>query len=210
MIVHPTHGHYMNTLANAVVYHWLESGQTVRFRPVHRLDQETSGVLAIAKTPYTHHSVAEQMKRNEVEKGYIAIVYGQPPSGKGTVNAPIDRDPLIPHLRTVIDSGYPAVTHYEVVSSFSLASIVRLRLETGRTHQIRVHMKHIGCPLIGDKLYSEPRGYTWESLIERHALHAERLGFSHPVTGEYMSFQAEMPEDMLGLTKCLEEGEGNI
>lgn len=200
MIVHPTHGHYTDTLANAVVYHWRETGKQHRFRPVHRLDQETSGVLAVAKNPYAQQMIALQMQAGDVVKEYIAFVYGRPPAASGTVEGPIDRDPLEPHIRVVTPTGYPAVTHYRLEESFGAASRMRLRLETGRTHQIRVHMQHIGCPLIGDKLYrrldGEAEQPSFEEFISRQALHASRLSFDHPVSGQRLDFIAELPEDM--------------
>jgi 23S rRNA pseudouridine1911/1915/1917 synthase len=210
MVVHPTHGHYINTLANAVVHHWLVRGEQVRFRPVHRLDQETSGVLAIAKHPYAHQHISEQMIAGEVDKEYLAIVRGRPPVDAGTVDAPIDRDPDQPHLRIVTNTGYRAVSHYRLEETYARGSIVRIGLETGRTHQIRVHMKHIGCPLFGDKLYAD--GCEEEHLntsfsIERHALHAVRLGLCHPITGERMEFTSVMPEDMRKLTESLAQAD---
>ncbi|SEF89767.1 RluA family pseudouridine synthase [Paenibacillus sp. UNC499MF] len=153
MIVHPTHGHYLNTVANAAVHHWKERGENVRFRPVHRLDQETSGVLAIAKNPYVHQQISEQMIAHSITKEYLAIVHGTVAEERGTIDAPIDRDPEQPHIRIVTPSGYRAVTHYEVVRRYDGITLVRLMLETGRTHQIRVHMKHLGHPLLGDKMY---------------------------------------------------------
>lgn len=153
MIVHPTHGHYLNTVANAAVHHWKERGENVRFRPVHRLDQETSGVLAIAKNPYVHQQISEQMIAHSITKEYLAIVHGTVAQDRGTIDAPIDRDPEQPHVRIVTPSGYRAVTHYEVVRRYDGITLVRLMLETGRTHQIRVHMKHLGHPLLGDKMY---------------------------------------------------------
>lgn len=200
MIVHPTHGHYTDTLANAVVYHWQETGRQHRFRPVHRLDQETSGVLAVAKNPYAQQMIALQMQAGGVVKEYTALVYGSLPAASGTIDGPIDRDPLEPHIRVVTPEGYPAVTHYWLEESFGAASRVRLRLETGRTHQIRVHMQHIGCPLIGDKLYRRLDGGAeqpnFEGFIGRQALHASRLSFDHPVSGEKLDFIAELPVDM--------------
>ncbi|MFF2156833.1 RluA family pseudouridine synthase [Paenibacillus chitinolyticus] len=153
MIVHPTHGHYLNTVANAAVHHWKERGENVRFRPVHRLDQETSGVLAIAKNPYVHQQISEQMIAHSITKEYLAIVHGTVAEDRGTIDAPIDRDPEQPHIRIVTPSGYRAVTHYETVRRYDGITLVRLMLETGRTHQIRVHMKHLGHPLLGDKMY---------------------------------------------------------
>lgn len=204
MVVHPTHGHYVNTLANAVVHHWRATGQTVRFRPVHRLDQETSGVLAIAKNPYVHQHISEQMMRGEVDKRYLALVHGRIGQGEGTIDAPIDRDPLASHIRIVTPGGYPSVTHYRVAAQFPEATLVRLRLETGRTHQIRVHMKSIGHPLVGDKLYGPPA--SGRLHLERHALHAEQLAFAHPGTQSRMTFTAPVPEDMAALLRELEGG----
>ncbi|MEX2415782.1 MAG: RluA family pseudouridine synthase [Paenibacillaceae bacterium] len=211
MIVHPTHGHYTNTLANAVVHHWLVRGEQVRFRPIHRLDQDTSGVLAIAKNPFVHQHVSEQMNRNEFEKEYIAFVHNHPIPTEATISAPIDRDLINPHIRVVTpDSGYPSVTVYrtEKVYVDGHASLVRIWLETGRTHQIRVHMKHIGCPLVGDKMYGlEPMTelkQQHDSYIARQALHAEMLTFTHPMTGERMMFKANWPKDLLDLSEKLE------
>lgn len=215
MIVHPTHGHYVNTLANAVVHHWLVRGETVRFRPVHRLDQDTSGVLAIAKNAYVHQNISEQMKRGAVEKEYLALVQGVLQTDSGTVDAPIDRSPENPHVRIVTQAGYPSVTHYRVEERLPGATLLRIRLETGRTHQIRVHMKHIGHPLVGDKMYGEAEsGHGSPALaactadlpfcaIERHALHAVRLAFFHPVTKRRMSFSVPLPADIEKLLHVL-------
>ncbi|MDQ6422996.1 RluA family pseudouridine synthase [Paenibacillus sp. LHD-117] len=213
IVVHPTHGHYTGTLANAVVHHWKSRGERVRFRPIHRLDEDTSGLVAIAKTGYVHQQVSEQLQAGEVDKLYRAYVYGLPEPLRGTVNEPIDRDTDRPHLRVVRGDGYPSVTHYEVVESFEsegkLAVAVRLKLETGRTHQIRVHMRHIGCPLIGDKLYGPDDGgaESWEQAAGRQALHAETLGFTHPMTRERMEWHAPLPPELLKLERLL-RGEG--
>ncbi|WP_339321920.1 RluA family pseudouridine synthase [Paenibacillus sp. FSL W8-0194] len=153
MIVHPTHGHYTGTLANGVVDYWRQKGESFRFRAVHRLDQETTGVLAIAKNPYVHQHISEQMIGNRVDKTYLALVHGTPAPSEGEIDGPIDRDPEEPHRRIVTPNGYPSLTKYRVLESWNNGSLVRLKLETGRTHQIRVHMTSIGCPLIGDKLY---------------------------------------------------------
>ncbi|WP_419872064.1 RluA family pseudouridine synthase [Candidatus Pristimantibacillus sp. PTI5] len=213
MIVHPTHGHYTGTLANGVVHHWQEKGERVRFRPVHRLDEETSGLVAIAKTSYVHQQLSEQMQANGFLKLYRAYVYGSPVPDKGTVDAPIDRNPDQPHIRIVTPEGYPSITHYETLSSFGssygkpAAAAVRLKLETGRTHQIRVHMKHIGCPLIGDKMYGPEEGSDedWENTAGRQALHAEILGFTHPLTKQWMEWQASLPPELELLEQKLSE-----
>lgn len=209
LIVHPTHGHYSGTLANAVVHHWQQKGEDVRFRPVHRLDQDTSGVIVIAKNPFVHQQIAEQMKRGAVGRRYVAFVHGEPHPAAGTVAAPIARDEANPHLRTVKEeNGYPSVTHYETVRSWGAAAQLNVRLETGRTHQIRVHMKHIGCPLIGDALYgpddmSESR-MRIHGLPARQALHAEELSLTHPGSGRPLVFHAPLPEDLTRLAQQIE------
>jgi 23S rRNA pseudouridine1911/1915/1917 synthase len=209
MIVHPTHGHYVNTLANAVVYYWRQRGESRRFRPVHRLDQETSGVLAIAKNPYAHQQISEQMMAHQVKKEYVALVYGNLEQERGTVNEPIDRDPEQPHVRIVTPGGYPAVTHFEVMERLPGFTLVRLWLETGRTHQIRVHMKHLGHPLVGDKMYrlvdafpSLPESPGFPGM-DRQALHASKLGFIHPGTKQWFEITAPLPDDMRRFLKEL-------
>ncbi|PZD95101.1 RluA family pseudouridine synthase [Paenibacillus sambharensis] len=204
VIVHPTHGHYTGTLANGIVHHWRQKGETVRFRPIHRLDQETSGLVAVAKNPYIHQQLSEQMQRGEIGKSYIAFVFGRPEPSAATIDAPIDRNPDDPHYRIVTPSGYRSVTHYQTLAVYGKeeASKVALQLETGRTHQIRVHMQHIGCALLGDKMYhpavenqAELRERA-EQLITRHCLHAAELSFTHPMTRQQMIFQARLPEDL--------------
>jgi 23S rRNA pseudouridine1911/1915/1917 synthase len=203
-VVHPTHGHYANTIANAVVYYWRERGEIHRFRPVHRLDQETSGVLAIAKNPYAHQQISEQMTAHTVTKQYAAIVHGVVEADCGTVTGPIDRDPEQPHVRIVTPTGYPAVTHYEVVERYARHTFVLLRLETGRTHQIRVHMKHLGHPLVGDKMYGPPPGEL-PPEFPRQALHALRLGLDHPLTRCRLTVEAPLPDDMRELIELLKQ-----
>ncbi|WP_308635620.1 RluA family pseudouridine synthase [Paenibacillus silvisoli] len=217
IIVHPTHGHYTGTLANGVVHHWKQLGERVRFRPIHRLDEETSGLVAIAKTPYVHQQLSEQLQAGEVDKRYRAYMYGCPADGAGTVNEPIDRDADNPHLRVVTPEGYPSVTHYEVEAVYGdkAAAKVNIKLETGRTHQIRVHMKHLGCPLIGDKLYGyADEGYegsapaasaSLEAAVSRQALHAAILSFTHPITRERMMFEAVLPDDLSRLETALRQ-----
>ncbi|CAM3542658.1 RluA family pseudouridine synthase [Marinicrinis lubricantis] len=200
LIVHPTLGHYQNTLANGVVHYWQSKGVKFRFRPIHRLDQETSGVMCIAKNPFVQQRIFEQKDR--VLKEYQAIVIGHPDPSEGVIDAPIDRDPENPHYRMVIKEGYPARTHYQVLETYQEASKVRLRLETGRTHQIRVHMTFKGHPLIGDSRYGD-EAVNARYPIGRQALHAAKLGFAHPVTGEEMVFEAPFPEDMLILEQEL-------
>ncbi|WP_199615618.1 RluA family pseudouridine synthase [Paenibacillus alkalitolerans] len=205
-IVHPTKGHYINTVANGVVHLWQSRGDRYRFRPIHRLDQDTSGVLAIAKNAYAHQYVSEQFQQGRVRKTYLAIVHGVVEADAGTIDGPIDRDPDEPHVRIVTPSGYPSVTHYETVERFvpAGASLVRLRPVTGRTHQIRVHMKHIGHPLVGDSLYArELAASSLQGRIARQALHAADLSFEHPGTGMRVTYEAPMPADMSELLRSL-------
>ncbi|KGE18582.1 RluA family pseudouridine synthase [Paenibacillus wynnii] len=220
IIVHPTHGHYTDTLANGVVYYWKQKQERFRFRPVHRLDQETSGVIVIAKNPYSHQHISEQMIAGTVDKRYAAFVHGVPVEAKGDIDGPIDRDPDEPHRRIVTPDGYPSLTRYEVKKTYAHGSRVELKLESGRTHQIRVHMTSIGCPLIGDGMYrhelygfSEPTPAQAERLqvvseldaaIPRQALHAVRLAFKHPVLLQDMIFEAPLPPDMAALEDKLQ------
>ncbi|MEK4272951.1 RluA family pseudouridine synthase [Paenibacillus sp. FSL R7-0026] len=218
IIVHPTHGHYTGTLANGVVHYWKTKGERFRFRPIHRLDQETSGVLAIAKNPYVHQHVSEQMIAGTVDKKYIALVHGSPVPEQGSVDGPIDRDPEEPHRRIVTPDGYAARTLYTTLTCWAedSASSISLKLESGRTHQIRVHMTSIGCPLIGDRMYKtlpvhEIDEQTMavreerDSWIVRQALHACELTFEHPILKERITFQAPFPADMAALEKRLND-----
>ncbi|MNC44553.1 Ribosomal large subunit pseudouridine synthase D [compost metagenome] len=181
---------------------WQQRGLRIRFRPVHRLDRETSGVLAIAKNPYVHQHISEQMKAGTVEKEYTALVRGHMEQLEGTVDEPIDRNPDSPHYRIVTPSGYPSVTHYRVVEQLKGAAVLAIRLETGRTHQIRVHMAHLGHPLIGDAMYGIPEDRE-AYPGGRHALHASRLGFIHPVFRTPLVFEAPLPADLEALLSRL-------
>jgi 23S rRNA pseudouridine1911/1915/1917 synthase len=208
-IVHPTTGHYTNTLANGIVHRWLERGERFRFRPIHRLDQDTSGVLAVAKNGYAHQYVSDQFQEGRVQKTYIAVVYGHVIQDQGTVEGPIDRDPEEPHKRIVIPTGAPSTTHYEVIERLSGATVVRVKPVTGRTHQIRVHMKHIGHTLIGDHFYLEPAFQPpWPVPIERQALHAETLSFEHPGTKAIVTYEAPLTDDIQQLIAYLRQQEG--
>jgi 23S rRNA pseudouridine1911/1915/1917 synthase len=211
LIVHPTTGHYSGTLANGIVYYWRERGEVSRFHPVHRLDGNTSGLVVVAKHAYAHQQLAEQMAEGRVEKRYRAYVFGHPPQQAGEVNAPIGRSAEDPHRRVVREDGAPSVTYYTVAASYPCgASALDLRLGTGRTHQIRVHMLHIGCPLIGDREYADetrlasPLAAALSGILTRQALHAVRLAFRHPVTGEEMRLTAELPEDLRTLEGVLQ------
>ncbi|TFE28085.1 RluA family pseudouridine synthase [Cohnella luojiensis] len=210
IIVHPTTGHYLNTLANGVMHYWQERGERIRFRPVHRLDEHTSGLVVIAKHPLAQLQLSAQMMEGTVTKEYRTFVYGRPPENEGEINAPIGRQTEDPHRRVVREDGAPSQTFYKVAETYSdQASALEIRLGTGRTHQIRVHMTSIGCPIIGDSYYTEEKwttssiGTKLSAIIDRQALHAARLGFRHPVTGEEMKLEATLPVDMLRLQQEL-------
>ncbi|MFD0671579.1 RluA family pseudouridine synthase [Cohnella sp. GCM10027633] len=203
IIVHPTTGRYLNTLANGIVHYWQSRGERVRFRPVNRLDEHTSGLVIVAKHKFAHQQLAAQMIADKVDKQYRAYAYGHPPERKGEVDKPIGRQTEDPHRRVVREDGQHALTYYEVAETYGDdACALDIKLGTGRTHQIRVHMTSIGSPLIGDGYYSEERwngtalAARLSGVIGRQALHAISLGFAHPVTGEEMRLTAALPEDL--------------
>jgi 23S rRNA pseudouridine1911/1915/1917 synthase len=202
-VVHPTKGHPDNTIANGLVNYINKTRQSFKIRFINRLDRDTSGLLMIAKNPFAQQELSNQMIKNVVEKKYLAVVYGIIEKDYGIIDEPIGRTEKDSIHRKVIESGQRSITHYEVVERYKNASLVRLTLETGRTHQIRVHMKHIGHPLIGDELY----GYVDNELIDRQALHSETLKFYQPRTGEEKFVKAEIPEDIKNLiTKLKNHG----
>ncbi|UVI32214.1 RluA family pseudouridine synthase [Paenibacillus spongiae] len=196
MVVHPAAGHASGTVVNALMYHCRDlSGINGVMRPgiVHRIDKDTSGLLMAAKNDLAHASLAEQLKAHTVTRKYLALVHGNMPHDHGTVDAPIGRDPNDRKLFTVTERGSKhAVTHFAVVERLGDYTLLELKLETGRTHQIRVHMKYIGHPLAGDPMYGRSKTIG----MKGQALHAAVLGFDHPRTCEYMEFEAPIPSDM--------------
>lgn len=196
MVVHPAPGHSSGTLVNALMFHCKDlSGINGEIRPgiVHRIDKDTSGLLMAAKNDKAHASLAAQLKDHSVTRKYYALVHGNLSHDQGTVDAPIGRDPHDRKMYTVIErNSKPAVTHFQVTERFGDYTLLELKLETGRTHQIRVHMKFIGHPLVGDPLYGRSKGIK----MNGQALHAAVLGFIHPSSGEYLEFSAPMPGDM--------------
>lgn len=190
--VHPTETGQTGTLANGVAFHFLQQNETCKVRPVHRLDQNTSGVIAFAKNQYTHQHLDNQLRNRELKREYLAVAEGNILEDSFTIELPIGRQPNHPTKRMVSPKGEPAVTHLEVLEHLDKATLVLLRLETGRTHQIRVHLSHLGHPLWGDRLY----GSKSATLIKRQALHALRLSLTHPRNGEAVIFEAPLPEDM--------------
>ncbi len=197
-VVHPTKGHPCHTMANGIMNYMLENQKHFKIRFINRLDMDTSGLLAIAKNSHCQDDMSRQMSENRVTKKYVAVVKGVIAEEEGTVDLPIDREHEDHVKRAVIQGGYPSVTHYKVLERFEKGyTLLELVLETGRTHQIRVHLSHIGHPIVGDVLYGEAS--VW--LIERQALHAKFLSFRHPVTGTDMELEAPLPGDMLELLK---------
>ncbi|WCN36971.1 RluA family pseudouridine synthase [Aneurinibacillus uraniidurans] len=191
MCVHPTMLHPDGTLGNAVVHHWLAQGVSRKFRPVNRLDKDTSGLLIIARSQYAHQQLADVQRAGGIKRQYEAFVHGIISKDEGVIDAPIKRRDGSIMERMVHPDGQWARTNYTVLGRYQGFTHVRLVLETGRTHQIRVHMSHIGHPLLGDDLY----GGTQEK-IKRQALHSRRLSFPHPHTKEWLSFEAPLPPDM--------------
>jgi 23S rRNA pseudouridine1911/1915/1917 synthase len=207
LVVHPAAGHPDQTLVNALLHHVQDlSGIGGELRPgiVHRLDKDTSGVMLIAKHDDAHRKLTAAWNTDAVRKEYLALVYGAPAEDRGTVDAPIGRDPRDRKRMAVVEEGRRAITDYELAERLRYASLLRCRLRTGRTHQIRVHMKHLGHPIVGDPVYSGPqwRGIPDKkiqrllSALERQALHAARITFPHPRDGRVMVIEAPMPEDM--------------
>lgn len=193
MVVHPAPGHTSGTLVNGLMHHCTDlSGINGVMRPgiVHRIDKDTSGLLMVAKNDMAHESLVNQLVAKTVTRRYKAIVHGVIPHDKGTIDAPIARDKKERQSMTVDENGKHAVTHFQVLERFKHFTLVECRLETGRTHQIRVHMKYIGYPLAGDPKYGPKKTLD----MNGQALHAGILGFDHPRTGEYIQFEAPIPE----------------
>ncbi len=229
MVVHPVKDYTGGTLANGVAYHLQQRGEEPVARPIQRLDRETSGLVLFAKNPAVAGRLAQELERHKLERRYLAFVHGRVEPDAGTVDVPIRRvwghpvareaavGPRTPEQEAQLAeaeargerlredwkaTGQPAVTHWEVLKRWRAATLLALRLETGRTHQIRVHMAHIGHPVLGDELYghSGPPG--------RQALHAASLAFAHPLTGELLQFESPLPEDLTALMAELDRDDG--
>ncbi len=199
MVVHPTKSHSDNTIANGVTDYIIKKNEKVKIRFVNRLDMNTSGLVIVAKNAYAHHTLSTDMSEDKVDKKYITVVKGIVKDDFGTINAPIYRQTEDSIKRIVDERGQESVTHYKVIERLNDATVLDVKLETGRTHQIRVHMNHIGHGIIGDELY----GYVDEDLINRQALHAYSLEFEQPRTKEKLKFKAQVPEDMKKLIEKL-------
>lgn len=207
MVVHPAAGHYTGTLVNGLMHHCKDdlSGINGVMRPgiVHRIDMDTTGVLIVCKNDKSHNAIAEQLKVHSITRKYYAIVHGVLKEDDGTVNAPIGRHPIDRKKMSINEkNGKEAVTHYHVLRRFRRFTFVECQLETGRTHQIRVHMSSIGHPLLGDQVYVQSKCPF--SGLQGQTLHAGVLGILHPTTGQYMEFSAPLPEYFENLLKKLE------
>lgn len=192
MPIHPSLNNYTNSLANALAWYYQQQGKPFIFRCCNRLDRDTSGLTVVAKHLVSGNILSTMTKKKEVRREYLAVVRGHIVPESGTISAPLARKGGTIIERVVdFDRGEPAVTHYHLIQEANGHSLVALQLETGRTHQIRIHLKHLGFPLVGDYLYNPDMEY-----ISRQALHSFRLSFPHPITGEAMDFTAPLPEDM--------------
>ncbi len=195
MPIHPSLNHYYNSLANALAWYFAKQGKTFVFRCINRLDRDTSGLTIIAKHLISAAILSSMVANRDIHREYLAIVRGEVTPPQGTIDAPIGRkDDSIIERMVDFEQGERAVTHYQLLEYKNGHSLLSIHLETGRTHQIRVHMKHLGFPLIGDYLY-----YPDMEQIGRQALHSHRLQFTHPITGEPMDFRAPLPRDMAGV-----------
>jgi len=197
MLVHPTTSEHLSTLANAVIHYFLTKQLPYNFHPVHRLDRNTSGLVLIAKQPHIQHLLSHNNIK-QIKRQYLALASGTIIPTEGTIDAPIARHPDSIIQRMVHDSGKHATTCYKVLKHLNNASLIELTLLTGRTHQIRVHLSHIGHPLLGDDLYGGSR-----ECIGRQALHAARLCFNHPVSGKIIDVSSPLPIDLLNLVNVL-------
>jgi 23S rRNA pseudouridine1911/1915/1917 synthase len=213
LVVHPGAGNPDQTLVNALLHHAPELKNLPRAGVVHRLDKDTSGLLVVARSLRAHTRLVEQLQAREFEREYQAVINGMLTAG-GTVDAPIGRHPSQRTKMAVSESGRPAISHYRVIERFRVHTLVQVRLETGRTHQIRVHMAHLRHPLVGDTQYGgrprlppDPSPELIQLLqhFPRQALHAAKLGLEHPASGEFMEWEAPLPEDMLSLIAALQE-----
>ncbi|SET93931.1 RluA family pseudouridine synthase [Hymenobacter actinosclerus] len=229
LVVHPAFGHWQGTLVNGLAHHLasLPTGRNGEVRPglVHRIDKDTSGLLVIGKSEYAMTYLSNQFFHHTIERTYLALVWGVPAAAVGTISTNIGRSIKDRKVQAVFpfegEYGRTAVTHYKVLKSFGLVALVQCNLETGRTHQIRVHMKHIGHPLFGDATYGGDRVVYGQrtgaykafaekalALLPRQALHAKSLGFEHPISREFMQFEAELPTDFATVLELWEQYAG--
>ena len=204
MVVHSGAGHLTDTMANAAVTRWPKIssvGDTDRPGIVHRLDRDTSGLLIIALNPTAYNNLTLMIKKHEIERIYTALVHGHPKSSSGTIDAPIGRDPHHRTRQAVNEGGRSALTHYEVIREIGQFSFIKVRLETGRMHQIRVHMTAIGHPIVGDQTYGKRQSIA---NLSRQFLHASKLTFNHPISSEKISVTSKLPDDLQSAISLME------
>ena len=217
LVVHPTKNYQDGTLANALAFYLNKNGQAYKIRFVNRLDRDTSGLIVIAKNSHCQDFLTKEMKQNRVIKKYLAVVYGVIEEDDGIIDLPIDKDQDHVARRKVLEGGYNSITHYKVVERYYPKnpggdnpgySLLELKLDTGRTHQIRVHLTHIGHPIVGDELYGALYGYG--EILEwmpRQALHAISLEFKQPATGETIKLESALPDDIISCLERIKTGE---
>ncbi len=218
LVVHPGAGNREHTLQNALLAHDPALSLVPRAGLIHRLDKDTSGLLVVARTPETHTALVAQLQRREIQRGYLALVLGRP-TGGATIDEPIGRHRSVRTRMAVRRDGREAVTHYRIEERFRAHTLLRVQLETGRTHQIRVHLSHVGYPIVGDGVYGGRRrqvagaGEELRAALQRfrrQALHAQRLAFDHPISGRHRTFEAPLPEDFRALVAVLREDAGDL
>ena len=194
MVTHPAPGHYQDTLVNALLYYTKNlSNLNNKFRPgiVHRLDKDTSGLMVVAKNNFVHEKLSSQLKDHKIKREYVGIIHGHMKNPKGTINLPIGRDPKNRQRMSVVyKNSKSAITHYETLKTSDKYSLMKFNLETGRTHQIRVHMSHFGCPLVGDALYGSKIN---DDNIQGQCLHSRTIKFVHPINNKLMNFSTILP-----------------
>lgn len=205
LVTHPGAGNWSGTLLNGLLHHCPELAALPRAGIVHRLDKDTSGLMVVAKTPQAHAKLTHDLQARTVQRIYWAVALGQFQAAEGVIDAPIGRHPVQRTRMAVVPGGKPAITHYRILKAYATAAWVECRLETGRTHQIRVHLAHIGHPLLGDPVYSTHRHAPVR--FHRQALHAQKLALVHPRTGSQMAWQAPPPEDLRMLLEQLAAGD---
>ncbi|MGH8254394.1 MAG: 23S rRNA pseudouridine(1911/1915/1917) synthase RluD [Steroidobacteraceae bacterium] len=213
LVVHPGAGNPAHTLQNALLAHDAALALVPRAGLIHRLDKDTSGLLLVARTPESHHALVAMLQRRAIARGYLALCFGKPTAG-GTIDEPIGRHRSVRTRMAVRHGGRESVTHFRIEERFHGLTLLRVQLETGRTHQIRVHLSHIGFPIVGDPLYGGRRRQIAGSSellqaslrgFRRQALHAQRLAFDHPLTGRHHTFEAPLPADFQQLLVALRE-----